>query len=623
MRTGALALLAAAGVLLAASLILSGGSSNGPVAWIGVAAICAVLVAGAASLWGVLPVPAVGREGLVLAGLATAFVAWTGITILWSAAPDRSWSYFNRGLVYLAFGVLGAFVGSAVAPKVAVWLVGGLIAATCLWALAGKAFPGLYDDYGRLARLRSPVGYWNALALVAAFGLPLALWAATQPRHGRAVRAGAVVVLYALIVALVLTYSRGGVLAGLVTLGVWLALTRERFESVAVLVGAGLAAAMVLAVALSLPGVSEDQQPHGVRVHDGAWFALAFVLGAGLAFVGAYFLRHRPGAERQGLLLRVAAAAAVVTLAVGAGVLVLRGDPVGGGDIVTQNPQRLLSSGSNFRWQWSKEAWHGFADAPFGGIGAGSFELLHRKLRTNAVDVHEVHNLPLQFAAETGIIGLLLAGGAAGAALLGAARAFRRLQGVDRAAAVALGAIVPAFLVQSALDYDWEFVAICGPLFFVTGVLVASARAPIRTRRRPLWILAAVLVAWSAVYSVAAPRLAEGRVDDAYAEIDRGSIDDALSAAKTAHSLDPLSIDPLLAWASAEESDGRLLEAGDLYLRAVELQPLNWYTWYQLGRFDEEVLGAHDAARRALERAVELDPHGCPPHEALGEACPG
>ena len=83
----------------------------------------------------------------------------------------------------------GAFVGSAVAPRIVVWLLGGLIGVTCLWALAEKAVPALYGDYGRLARLRSPVGYWNALALVVVFGLPLALWAATRrasfPRSSR------------------------------------------------------------------------------------------------------------------------------------------------------------------------------------------------------------------------------------------------------------------------------------------------------------------------------------------------------------------------------------------------------------------------------------------------------
>ena len=122
-----------------------------------------------------------------------------------------------------------------------------------------------YGDYGRLARLRSPVGYWNALALVVVFGLPTALWAATRARHSRVVKAGAVVVLYALLVALVLTYSRGGILAALVVLGLWFWLTRERFDSMAAFVTAAVPAAPVVAVALALPGIAQDGQPRSVR----------------------------------------------------------------------------------------------------------------------------------------------------------------------------------------------------------------------------------------------------------------------------------------------------------------------------------------------------------------------
>ena len=160
--------------------------------------VAAVAACGAA-LWGLLPVPALGREGLAFACLAGGFVVWNGVTILWSAAPDRSWEYFNRGLVYLAFAVSARSSARRVAPRIVAWLARRAVGATCLWALAGKAVPALYGDYGRLARLRSPVGYWNALALVTVFGLPIALWAATRARHSRVVRAGAVVGLYALL----------------------------------------------------------------------------------------------------------------------------------------------------------------------------------------------------------------------------------------------------------------------------------------------------------------------------------------------------------------------------------------------------------------------------------------
>ena len=253
--------LCAAGALIAAALLFGGGSGDGAVAWIGGAALVVALGACGLAFWGLLPLPGLGREGIAFALLGGGFAVWNGLTVVWSVLPDRSWDYFNRGLAYFAFAVVGAFAGSMLSTRVGAWLLGALVVVTCLWALAGKAVPALYPDYGRLARLRSPVGYWNALALVMVFGLPIALWAASSRRHSRLVRAGAVVGLYALLIALVLTYSRGGVLAAFVALAGWFALTRERFESLAAFVSGGVPAAVVCGIALLLPGIAQDGQP--------------------------------------------------------------------------------------------------------------------------------------------------------------------------------------------------------------------------------------------------------------------------------------------------------------------------------------------------------------------------
>jgi hypothetical protein len=617
-RQVAWALVAAAAVLLGAALLVGGGSGDGRVAWIGGAALVVAAVLCCAALWGWLELPGIGREGIAFALLSAGFLVWTGLTILWSILADRSWDYFNRGLAYLAFAVIGAFVGSLVAPRLVAWVVGGLVGLTCLWALAGKAVPALYDDYGRLARLRSPVGYWNALALVAVFGIPVALWAATRGR--REVRAGAVVGLYVLLLALLLTYSRGGILAALVALAIWFALTRARFDGVLALVEAGAPAAIVFGIALLLDGVTKDAQPHSVRVDDGGWFALAAVLGAGVAFAAAYLVRYRPGPERQQLLLRVALGAAIVCVATGVIVVSASGNPFGAETQVSQGPSRLGEGSLNNRWGWWKEAWHGWVDEPLKGTGAGSFELVHRKYRDSRVDVREPHNLPLQFASETGIVGLLLWGGAMAAGLLGAWRALARLEGDDREAALALGIAVPAFLVHGLLDYDWDFVALSSVVFFVIGFLLAAGRAPIRIGREYAWVAVVALVTWAGLYSIAAPRIAAARVDKAYSQIESGD-DRAAATAKSAHSLNPLSIAPLEAWASAEEAAGRLGPARKLYVRAVDLQPLNWEAWYQLALFDHGVLDAKPQARREFRRAHELDPKGCPPLRALGRPC--
>jgi tetratricopeptide (TPR) repeat protein len=388
-------------------------------------------------------------------------------------------------------------------------------------------------------------------------------------------------------------------------------------------VAAAVPAGLLLAVAIQLPGIAEDAQPRSVRVNDGAWFALLFVVGACLAFAAAYFVRYRPGPERERLLLKAAAGTAVVLLAAGLiGALAAGGNPFGSEPQIVQGPSRLTEGSLNNRWDWWKEAWEGFEGQPLVGTGAGSFELVHRQFRDDDIDVRQVHSLPLQFASELGLVGFLLAGGAFAAALLGAWRALDRLDWDDeRAAGVALAVALPTFLVHGALDYDWDFVALCGPVFFIAGVLLATGRTPLRVGREYAWIAVVVLVAWAGLYSIAAPRVAEARVEEAFAQLERGDVEQARRTAKSAHSLNPLSIEPLLVLAAVEEAEGRLPRARELYVEAVDLQPLNWSAWYELGRFDCEVLGDEDAARREIERAHELDPQNDSIPRALTAAC--
>ena len=49
-------------------------------------------------------------------------------------------------------------------------------------ALGTKVVPGLLGADRDLGRLAEPVGYWNALALIAAFALPGLLWLAGDRR---------------------------------------------------------------------------------------------------------------------------------------------------------------------------------------------------------------------------------------------------------------------------------------------------------------------------------------------------------------------------------------------------------------------------------------------------------
>jgi tetratricopeptide (TPR) repeat protein len=82
---------------------------------------------------------------------------------------------------------------------------------------------------------------------------------------------------------------------------------------------------------------------------------------------------------------------------------------------------------------------------------------------------------------------------------------------------------------------------------------------------------------------------------------------DAYREARDARSLNPLALDPLFVQAEALEQLGDVQGARQRYIDAVELQPVNWRAWWELGVFEE---GQQDFGRAipALERAVELDP---------------
>ena len=132
--------------------------------------------------------------------------------------------------------------------------------------------PTLAPDGARVARLQSPVAYWNGLALLAALAVPLGLWLASRREHRAGARAAGALLVYAALVVCVLTYSRAGVAAAALAAVVWLLVGGSAFESLAALAVAAPLAAAAAGIAFTLPGVHEDGQPYAARVDDGAWF---------------------------------------------------------------------------------------------------------------------------------------------------------------------------------------------------------------------------------------------------------------------------------------------------------------------------------------------------------------
>jgi len=615
--------------LLFWTLFFGGGSRDLSLAWLGTAVVLAATALLAAALLGVLPWPELDRTGLAFLALAGLFVLWNGASISWSLDPDRSWAYTNRGLVYLAFACLGLFVGAFVprAPRTVAAGLAVLLAGVVGWALLGKVVPSLFPDGGRLARLRSPIDYWNALALLADMAVALGLWLAARREHRHAVRIAGVVLLYAAVVSILLAYSRAGVLVAIAVGAAWLALQPEKLES---LVACGLAAGAggaLAAWAVTRPGIAHDAQPYSTRVHDGAVFGAIFVMGAVIvAFAAAALLRadaESPLTPKQrGEYVRISLiGVAVLAVLLFAGSTIKAGGP--GGWLqdraheftsqanVSEGPQRVTSFSSNHRWAWWKESWSSFLDHPLDGTGAGSFVLVHRPRRSTSLDVTtEPHNVPLQFLGETGIVGFLLFVGAAVAAALGMRATLRRLGDDERPAALALALGVLAYILWAIVDFDWDFVAVTGPAFFLVGVVLAAGRPPRGADRRTLWAAGSVLVALAAALSLLSPWFSEKRLEASLVDVQRGNVSAALAAAHESHSYDPLALEPLLVWAGIEGSAGNIPGAKRLYDKAVRLKPKDAEAWYEYGVFELKVDCFPLRGYQYLNRSYTLDPFG-------------
>ena len=622
---GALALAGLVGAALLGAAFAGDGSDVGGILPVGGAAV--VVLAGSllAVALGWIALPRLGRSGAAVVAATVALVVWTGLTIVWSIVPDRSWDAFDKTVVYAAFlglGILLAGAAGGAAARLGASLLALVVAIVLVWGLASKAIPALDSTGGRIARLSEPIGYWNAVALLADVALVLGLWLGASRGHAAWVRVAGGVLGYVATLALVLSVSRTGLVAGVVVVALWLWLARERVEGGLLLVASCLPAALVGGWALTRHGIGDDGASHADRVADGRAFGVVALLGAGVVVALVAWGARRSlvedvrGRIGRGLVAVVVAAAVASVIAfvvaVGNPVSWTRDQITASKDCteVANTAERLGSLNVNGRLCWWTEAAKVFRQHDPGGAGADSFEIARKRFRVDARTVTEPHSVPVQQLAEGGIGGLALF------LLLGAATAWacacavRRLEGGERAAAIAVVAAPTAYGLHALVDYNWDFLATTAPTMVALGTIVGAGRRTGERRRRPLLGVAAVLLAAAVLVSFSFPRLSERYVTDSTVALDDQDYGRAHDLAERARFFDPLSVDPIYALAHVAERRGDRATAQRRYIQAVELQPENPDTWYTLGIYEFQVLGNFCAAYRFLNNAYTLDSAG-------------
>ena len=123
------------------------------------------------------------------------------------------------------------------------------------------------------------------------------------------------------------------------------------------------------------------------------------------------------------------------------------------------------------RYAYWRVALRAFKDEPIRGIGAGGWAVYWLRDRRINEFAHDAHSLPVQTAAELGVVGLaLLAMFLAGIAIAGR----DAMRATPPAAAGPLAAFI-TYIAHAPLDWDWQMPALTLIAMILGGALIALA----------------------------------------------------------------------------------------------------------------------------------------------------
>lgn len=554
-----------------------------------------------------------GRLGLgFLAGLA-ALAFWAGLSALWSPGAHLPVLDAERALLY-ASAVAAVLLLPCIRERADALLAGVVagVVALSLYALGTRLFPGhlggAYDPSSGY-QLAEPLGYWNALGLLAAIGIALALGFAA---HGPAlaVRLAAAAALVVLLPTLYFTFSRGALVALAAGLALQLAVDPRRWRLVVSSLVLGAPAAFGVLSASRLGALTAPGATLQTAQAEGAYLARRLVVLAAIAGVLALLLHFAEQRIRlrSAVTRRLGIATVAASLAVAAGAVMAAGGPIRiverGADSFSQPlpagtgdlEGRLLSASGNGRSDYWRVAAGMARDEPLLGAGAGGFERRWLQERPTSFYARDAHNLYLETLAELGPVGLLLLVGTLAVPLV----ALRRARRVPLAAAAA-GAY-GAFLVHSTVDWHWEVPGVTVPALLCAAALLAWGRKPgPPLARRDVRIALALAVPVTAVALVA--HVGNRALAASADAITRGDPARGAAEARRARSWVPWSHESWQLLGEAQLARGRDDAARESLRRALDRNPRDWSIWLDLA-----VVTRGDARARALAEVKRLNP---------------
>lgn len=623
------ALIAPAALIL--GLALAGGGYAltprhvaGLVVWLLLIGMLALGAAGRANL---------GRPFYWTSGLIAGVALFSGFSSLWSGSIELSVIEADRVLVYLGV-FLAAFLIAQTDQRRQRFAEGIAIsvAAIALLALASRLLPDVLsvaEGDGTGARLRYPLGYWNADGLLFAIAAASCLWMSRHSLVG-ALRWTAVAALPGVLLALYFTYSRGGVLCLVLACGLLIALSHDRLWLLGTLAIAAIGTLPALIAVQSRESLA-DNLGDQAAVDQGVTVLLILVAGAVLAvalFAALRRLERRGGgltgralelSRSPVVLKRIAAAAAVIaigaTIAVGGRAWDQFTAP--GNEFPDQAQEHFSDLSSANRDEFWRVAIEAYGEEPVLGHGAGTYRLSWTELRSIDAPVRDAHSLYLQAFAELGVFGGIAVLAMVAALLWSGFAAWRAASGRWRELYALLLAIQLTFAVAAGFDWFWQIPTLGVVFFLVSGALVAARCAQLShariaanglsAQRHYGFTVAGLAIAWLAALALIGPLFVNRELNASRAAAADGNVAAAIDRAETARSIEPWAASPYVQLGLLAEEQGDYAGGASRIAEAIEREDGNWLLYYLRARMSSEA-GELAAARTDLREARRLNP---------------
>jgi O-antigen ligase len=535
----------------------------------------------------------VNRRLVVAAGAMALFALETLLSQEWSHAPGVALVEFDWPLLYLlAIVLFGSISHREWRLALSLRALAVALVLVCACGLITHLLPHVWPTGPQFGnRLSYPVGYPNALGLLAAIGLVLSAHFASDAHERASVRVLAAAAIPVQACTLYFTFSRGGILVGLVAVVAYVVLGRPRtLLSAAIATVPASVVAVWAAYHANALATGNPTSSHAVaQGHHVAIAVAASVAGAGLLRGLLLRLDRRleqlsPSANARRRAAWVAGAGATVTVAV---IGIVLHTSIGQqyhrflsstAGLSSPDPRsRLTDPANGLRLPLWRVAWHGFESAPLIGHGAGTFAYAWAEQRQYPEVAADAHSLYLEVLDELGVVGFILLVTTMAIVLVCAAR---RIRGPTRPLYAAVFAVLLLWAIHAGLDWDWEL-PVGAIIFFSLGGMVlappavaASSEAQIprllAPQRRVVLGLVCLLLGVAPSYVW----LSQRKLDQASAAYSAGNCGAATSAANSSISI-----------------------------LGSRSQP------YEILAYCDARRDLSDRALAAIEKAVSLDPH--------------